>query len=1341
MLINFGSHCSGNLDPRGSGSGPQLLRIAAYFLLMICVSSDLCGAQEKEVRSTATRRINSPLTLAIQTPHISWGKPWAGTPIHALVVPSRSEGRTLVELAERFPLTYDTVTIDSSWSENSYVGTGEEYGTQTYKQLYGHLLSDLDSSTHYDVIVIPSLFGWNRLPQTVRDAILKRVRGGAGLVLIHPTTGIPAPDDPKTTRPLKNTAPYYEVSPGGKLWEVSPLVGVLSDRLNNQGFLKPRADALATGPWRVTRQAYITDNLLVESFPGAYLKHYKYRLGPDSTELIDGPNGEPIVATKMYGKGRVVALGYLNHGLSPEISWSLLGKHNDHWWEYFYSLLGRSMIWAAHREPNMILLPMSVDRASNTGETLLIPVQAAAPIRDAKLSVNVLDEWGDKEYDSTRKFQARKGLNRESVTLPPDLSFGRHDVDVILSVNGKHYDWGTATFTTAQPDQIRSVTTDKRFYGLGAPIQVTVDTTGDRPSELRVELFDNRQRLIGSRIEPSAASQSGTFHLSIPVGNYSTNIGWLQVALLDPKANADIKFDQKQERINFVNLDRKFGAYELILPWYGPPSYEPWAPTLNRQLRKVGVTVGANPRDNFKLMASIDAPGFGVPWGQRRGYIDQKDEYLKTHDAKYLIREPDLSSHAWLDHLRGFVIHAMRREMPYRPLAYYLADESSLTAYNDPLDFSWSKSTLIALRRWLQGQYPSLDALNREWETNYKSWDEVLPLTTAQAQAKGDYAGWMDHRTFMEQVYAHAMRVASQTVKSEDPGGISSISGTQDPGASNAINWYLLDHAVGYLQPYSMNGQDDLHRSIHAGQIMTGFTGYGLVGAELSHQLWHRLFEEQIGASLFWQYTVVHTDLRLTQQGKDIAAITNEFRNGGLASLLRGADRDNSGIAVHYSLLSLRGHWITDGHIVPHEVVDSDRTSANLKRFHRNRSKWLQALRDADYQYDFLTTDQIDKGKLSGYKVLILPDSIALSDGEVTAIRKFVARGGLLISDGETGLMDGHARWQSRGRLDDVLGVQREVSQSEPGRTQAVTIHAKSDGRTITLNVMPVTADLKLTTGRAAARIGNTPFLIRNSFGAGHSITLNFWLTSYGSWGGHHHHEDLGLTPSTNISNTEKSSDAAFLSLLRSDLEGDGIHPVADVHRIDGEPVRCSEVVGFKKRSVHYLAVLPEIGCSDAGKVTVHFPRPEYVYDLRTHRYLGHVSTATRQINAGSPLFLAVAPRPVGRLEISPEANESGKADIEAGGTIGFTIRQMDSPGMENFPEAVHLAVSGPDGKDIHYYDRNLALVSGEVHFSVATALSDAPGLWTVRVTGAYSGQTRSARFNVLPRPMHRHRP
>ena len=1288
-------------------------------------------------------RVDAPFTTSVETPHQPWGRPSPGPPIHAFVVPSVSEGRTLIELAERMNLTFDTVTIDDAWDVNTWtVGTDDNYEARNYKLLYRYLTEDLTGSMPYDVIVLPGIHGWNRLPARARDAICNRVRQGAGLVLIHPTTGLPAADDPKVKGPLNDFIDEYDVpasTPENDLWTLSPLVGVLSDRLDARGFREVRPDAVAAGTWKAVADHFVTRNVPFDAFPAEYVKHYKYKLGANSNALVTGEGGEPIIAVKNYGRGRVVALGYLNDGLSPQVDWKILGQRDDHWWEYFYSLLCRSIIWTARREPGLNLEKID---ASQAASQLTVRIRNGTVARSAAVSLRLVNEWGEDEGTSTQEPPLVMGANTTTFKLSPMLGGGRHYADLILLSGGKHYDWGTVSFVKPKADEIASLSTDRAFYARGDEVQVRFSTKTAQPVGFEAELLDNRGRLLARQTGKSQPSTDHGGTVSLPVGNYTTNIGWVRLSLLDtvgaglvpalgrPQGaplQASRIIDRKQVRVNFASQGRKFGAYEVILPWYGPPSYQPWTPTLDDQFRKAGVTVVEAPERNFRLIQEVHAPGFGVYWHYRESYLQQKDKFLETAEKKYLIRTPDLASDAWLDELRQTIRGHMKASEQFRPLASYLADESSLTAYGDPLDFSWSEATLSKFREWLKTQYSGLEALNQEWDSAFQDWTAVTPLTTSEAQAKGNYAGWMDHRTFMEQVFAHALQVAAEAVKHEDPGSLPSISGTQDPGPSNAVNWYLLDSAVDYLQPYSEDDQDELHRTMRPGLILTGFTGYERHGAELRRELWHRLLHGQTGASVFWQYTMLNADLTLTEQGRDLQSVTHELRDEGLALLLRGATRDNCGIAVHYSLPSVRAQWITDGQIAPHELSDGDRTSPHLKRFHQNRHAWLELLEDSGYQYDFLTTEQVEAGKLSNYRVLILPDSIALSDAEVAAIREFNTRGGFVIADAETGLMDGHARWQDKGRIDDLLGVRRSNLRSAKADTAPVQVSAGAEPES-EIEVVPADWDLVATQGDVIVNRGGTSPPIERPVEGGRSLTLNFWMSSYDK------------TRAT-------EAGEGLRDLLRKRLAAAGIRPVADVLTRAGHRLACSEVVGYRSGGGEIIAILPELKCSDAGAVTLRLPSAKFAYDLRQHRFLGHVDRVSGLLVAGEPLVYALEDAPAAR----PEILARGKASptVGAGATVHFAIRLIarSQPFVVHAswvpaPSSTgHVEVRNPRGQVVDYYGTNLSLTSAPQDFAVALALNDHPGRWSVTVREPYAHQAATANFLVKSSTSNRQEP
>ena len=169
-------------------------------------------------------------------------------------------------------------------------------------------------------------------------------------------------------------------------------------------------------------------------------------------------------------------------------------------------------------------------------------------------------------------------------------------------------------------------------------------------------------------MNPREAGQAAG-QAALDVGNYSTNIGWVRAKLFGEGKDRARKIDQKQVRVNFASLDRDFGAYELIMPWYGPPSYQPWTPALDEQFRKIGASVVETPARNLKLIKELRTPGFGVYWHYRKNYLEQKDKFLETGDKRTLVRDPDLASDEWLEKVRGLVRDEMRDEKAFRPLS------------------------------------------------------------------------------------------------------------------------------------------------------------------------------------------------------------------------------------------------------------------------------------------------------------------------------------------------------------------------------------------------------------------------------------------------------------------------------------------------------------------------------------------------------------------------------------------------------------------------------------------------------------------------------------------------
>ncbi|MEK7752721.1 MAG: hypothetical protein AAB654_12445, partial [Acidobacteriota bacterium] len=289
-----------------------------------------CALYAQDVAMGARRgsgaRLEAPYTLDIETPHVKWAKPLAGGPIHLLAVPTVTEGRTLVELAQRLSLDLTTVSIDPAFDTNKWTMCfGRDYGARAEKGnfslIYGYLEEELTGPKHFDVILLQTSHGWDRLTPRSREALTRRVREGCGLVWVRPFESELSPLVPET--PVAPPAEAYaQIEPG-----------------------KPESS-----PWRRGVEHYITRSIPVETFPFQYLENYLYRAAPDAAVLVASASGHPVAAIRDFGKGRVVALGYRNAGLSWRMPATARGFVSDKHWEAFYAMLCRALIYAAQRE-------------------------------------------------------------------------------------------------------------------------------------------------------------------------------------------------------------------------------------------------------------------------------------------------------------------------------------------------------------------------------------------------------------------------------------------------------------------------------------------------------------------------------------------------------------------------------------------------------------------------------------------------------------------------------------------------------------------------------------------------------------------------------------------------------------------------------------------------------------------------------------------------------------------------------------------------------------------------------------------------------------------------------
>jgi len=119
----------------------------------------------------------------------------------------------------------------------------------------------------------------------------------------------------------------------------------------------------------------------------------------------------------------------------------------------------------------------------------------------------------------------------------------------------------------------------------------------------------------------------------------------------------------------------------------------------------------------------------------------------------------------------------------------------------------------------------------------------------------------------------------------------------------------------------------------------------------------------------------------------------------------------DDGVAILYNQASIQMSWIMDAQAHGSTWINRNGDS-RLGTSFLDRQAWENMLTDSNIQYNYISYDSVVANGIdnSHYKVLILPETLCLSDAEAAQIRTFVANGGTVIADYMPGLWDQHGK-------------------------------------------------------------------------------------------------------------------------------------------------------------------------------------------------------------------------------------------------------------------------------------------------------------------------------------------
>ena len=1210
----------------------------------------------------------------VETPHYPWGKDYFKGAIKTYAVSPVFDGRGIIELAQRLRMDLEVTTIGRSSGADKW-GFGDFYNrrspgytgdSNTFNLAHAYILEDLLFKPEFDVIIWPGLHGWDNYPEQISKKILDRVKNGTGLLLLYPVSD-------------NNDA---------ALWDISPLKSTTAGQAQSElrdTEIRSWPDQLDMSHWSPVKPHYITRGVAFEAYPWDHMGVYPYRHTQGEVILETG-NGNPVLAVSKYGKGRIVAMSYPERGLLPRVDDPWKTGLNYPYWEYMWSLVARSVIWAAEKEPATF-----IQDASRTPEGLSI--QIINPLDDMTLNVQIIDDFGIIEQDISTALEA--GQTRADINIEGQINGGGHMANVLLKGPEGIYDWYSLKFQTDRPAKIVGVVCKKPEIPVGEKVKTNVLLKSENSvtGSLTARLYDNHGRLVDETIRELSLLGEKAFEVMLNSENILTNLGRSEYILTTNGIQADRKTFE-----HFFLQPRSWDDYDVTMYHFGPNPVPGTWPGVDKQLQELNVTTLAaytlsnSMYANYKVQAQTRIKGVESP---DRGpdleyYADMKKRYLETYDKSLLRRKYGLKDTVYLNAVREDLTGMLRRWKKFSPSAYYIYEEPSVTRYDDALDLCFRESTLAAMREWLKEEYETLEALNDQWGTEFTRWQDVVPDDSREAIERGNYSSWGDHRTFMEICWADQFKFVRDIVEEIDPGGLVQLSGTQAASSHNGYDYSRINRYIGQMNPYDIDNQLEYHHNFNPDLKISGQAGYGALGPGVLYDYYHHMFLKETGGSyIFWQVSCLNPDLRICQSGLDMKEGFDELLKSGIGRLVGTYEPDNElKIAVHFSYPSIHGAWIADGKIAP---GTQDNGSETLKQLNRNRDGWVKILHDSGLGFDFISYGSIENGGLLsfGYKVLILPMSYALSDREVHQIEAFVRQGGILIADALPGVMDDHTRLRSERALADVFGIRaRSYARGELIRPTGES-------------------NLKTRGAEALLKENNTPEMFHHKYGQGSAYLLNYFMDGY---------------PEEKRSRRNEAS----LQKIRKLFENENLESSILLTTSTREPASGIEKYSFSDHgsSARLLGLLPgKEGKSE--EISLHFDETVHLYDIRNKKYLGEEKDFRIQMKTSVPELFGIVLGTIENIEVdAPSTLIRGKA-----AQLNFTVT---GEGSARLKSVVRVDVFDPEGSNVRHYSDNCEVSNGTGTHRFNTALNDLAGDWNIRLTEVISGVEKELTFRLI---------
>ena len=665
--------------------------------------------------------------------------------------------------------------------------------------------------------------------------------------------------------------------------------------------------------------------------------------------------------------------------------------------------------------------------------------------------------------------------------------------------------------------------------------------------------------------------------------------------------------------------------YQVIM-WVGDSIYRDKSkvPLFFQRLKETGVTAVSIYGDRDPLFAKTNGFNYYVENIVNRGLclkwnskVTDWDRFIRgwmsTRSEDAFIRDYCLDDPQWRKWATGEMQRVVSKNKDHAPLAYDIRDELSVTISANPFDYDFNPIALNSFRNWLKQIYGTLDALNKQWETRFSSWEEVKPFSTDRIKnrmasgkalpegspdwyalqrlkfdpvaarkepTRWNFSPWRDFREYMDISLASALdeiRLASHKIDPSTPVG---IEGTQMPHAFGGYDLWRLSGVLDWVEPYDIGNSREIFGSFMKGKLFVT-TVFEKETQPALRRLWHLLLLGDRGSIIWWSEDFLDwksENLNPTAKALALKPVFEELRSP-LARLYMNSERATPSVAFLYSQPSIQVDWLLESTVDGNTWVRRYSSyEASHNRMAKVRNSWLKAFQDNGLDVEFISSADLTNKNISDkYSVIVLPTALAMSDAEIKAVMDFLNADGnnprLVFCDGCPGLFDEHGRLREKTAFEKILPL---------------TTSEKS-----TFCIVGKTLEVKSKQGDIAAyeslRVKENP-----------DLSWSLWIKEM--------IESAGINP---------------MALTGLSLP---VEKRIMTHRFKN---KAADIYAFEINiNYHMSEDLKQAGGNEALEkpvtAEVRLPRERHVYDLSAKSYLGKTKAFTITVNPWRPSFIAL---------------------------------------------------------------------------------------------------------------------